>query len=259
MVKEKTDMERFNGEVINALLQVFYPAALRENHIAPIANPQVNINEFDIEKDFEFTALIATKPDVEVNDYKTAIKKVLEEKNKAVKASNAEKLKKGEELEHSHAHLSADDVINGLVSVTKIDLPSIVIEDETNRMMAKLVDQAQAVGISIDQYLATHNKTVDDLRMDYQNIATRNLTAEFALAELIKKEKVEVSDAEVDEMIKAPGDEKLSEEMNSPGQRMYIRSILLKNKLITNIVNEIEGDPHAEEAKVEKKEEKETK
>lgn len=249
MVKEKTDLSKLYGEVINKLLQTFYPQALKENHIAPVANPKVEINDFDVEKDFEFTAHIATKPDVEVGDYKKALKKTYDQKNKDVKKSNEEKIKNGEPMDHAHAHLTTDEVIEAIVDATTAEISDILIEDEADRMLSRLVDQAQSLGISIEQYLKSNNKTSEDLRKDYEGFALRNLKAEFALANLIENGKYVVEDSEIDEMIKVSGDEKLQETLNTPAQRIYIKSILLKNKLLTNIIKEIEGDLHHEDAK----------
>src|SRR3990167_731837 len=61
MVLEKTDVSSLYGEVVNELLKTYYPQALKEHLIQPIANPKVEIKEFDLDKDFTFIATIATK------------------------------------------------------------------------------------------------------------------------------------------------------------------------------------------------------
>lgn len=247
LVKEKTDISKLYGEVVNKLLQTYYPQALKENKILPVANPKVEIKEFDLEKDFEFTAMVATKPEVKVGDYKKEIEKTLDKKNKEIKELNAERLKAGEPIDNEHAHLNADDVIEGLVSATKVELSDIVIDDETDRLMSRLIQQAQSIGMSLEDFLKTQNKTAEDLRNDYKEIAERNLTAEFAMSEMIHDQKLDISDEEVNAMVQAAGSDEGREELNSYENRLYIRSILLKNKLISNIIKEVEGDPHAEE------------
>src|SRR4030043_1420618 len=89
LVEEKIGVSNLYGDVINKLLQTYYSQALKENHIAALSNPKVEIKEFDLEKDFEFTAELATKPEVKVGNYKKALKAVYDEKNEAVKAENA--------------------------------------------------------------------------------------------------------------------------------------------------------------------------
>lgn len=256
VVEKKTDISKLYGEVINKLLQTYYPQALKENHIQPIANPQVEVKEFDMSKDFEFIASVPTKPKIKVGDYKKATKKIFDEKNKLLKKENAEKLKKGEKLEptnaHGHIHLSPDDVINGILDVTEIEIADLIIEDEAERMMSRLVNQAQSIGLSLDQYLKAQNKTAEQLKTDYNVIAEKNLKAEFALGELITKENIVISDEEIENTINASGDEKVKASLNDPTQRLYISSILAKNKLISNVISEIEKDLHSETKQADK-------
>lgn len=243
IVKEKTDVSKLYGEVINKLLQTYYPQALKEHHITPIANPKVEIKEFDLEKDFIFHALVPTEPEITIGDYKKKIKDNFKQKSEQLKKDNAERLKKGEKLETDHLHLSPENVIDGIIESTKIEIADIVIEDETDRMLSRLINQAQAIGLSLDQYLKTQNKSADDLRKEYIGIATKNLTAEFALSKLIKDEKIEITDEEIKNTISASGDEQAIKALDNPSDKLYVKSILLKNKLVTNILSELE-EPH---------------
>src|SRR5690349_16773045 len=51
MVKQKIGLNKLYGDLINELLKTYYPQALKENAIVPLANPQVELKDFDIEKD----------------------------------------------------------------------------------------------------------------------------------------------------------------------------------------------------------------
>ena len=73
MVIEKVGNSKLYGDAINNLLQNFYPQALKENKLLPVSNPKVEIKEFDVEKDLEFTAEFAIKPDVKIGDYRKAL------------------------------------------------------------------------------------------------------------------------------------------------------------------------------------------
>jgi len=240
MVESKTDVSKIYGDLINELLRAYYPRAIKENHIAPISNPKVEVKEFDIEKDFEFSAMVATRPDVKVGDYKKKLKKVYADKLKTAEKDKEEKLKKGEKLEPTHTHLLTTEVVDILLEISNIEIPDLLIDDETDRMMARLVDQTQAIGMSLDQYLKAQNKSAEELRTNYDKLSERNLKTEFILEHLIKEEKIEVNDAELEETAKASGDPKTSEGLKDPVQRWYIKSILEKNKLISKLIEEIE-------------------
>ena len=47
-------------------------------------------------------------------------------------------------------------------------------------------------------------------------------------------------------MISAVGDEKTKERLQDPMQKLYIKTILQKNKLISKLVEETEGENHHE-------------
>ena len=239
MVKEKTNVSKLYGEVINSLLQTYYTQAVKENHITAISNPKVEIKEFDLEKDFEFTAVVATRPDVKVGDYKKKLQEIQKAREKAITEENAKKLAAGEKLEEAHVHLHPNDVIDALVKVTEVDVADVLIEEETERMMSRLVDQAQSIGLSLDQYLKAQNKTVEQLRKDYETISERNLKAEFVMAHLVKEHKIEVDDKEIEDVVRASGVTNVEEQLNDPVQKWYVKSILEKNKLITQLTEEV--------------------
>ena len=241
MVREKTDTSKLYGEIINTLLQTFYPQALKENKILPVSNPKVEIREFDLAKDFEFVAVVATRPDVKVGEYKKALKELYANKVKQISEENVKKLKEGEKIEEPHVHISPNDAIAEITKVTEVEIPDILIEEETNRMMARLVDQAQSIGLSLDQYLKAQNKTDTQLREDYAKLAEKSLRAEFALSYLVKEEKIGIADSEINDAILASGQDPIN--FTDQVEKWYIKRVLEKNKLLSNLIEaaEIEG------------------
>jgi len=242
MVLEKTDVSSLYGEVVNELLKTYYPQALKEHLIQPIANPKVEIKEFDLDKDFTFIATIATKPDVKIGDFRKKIKEQYEKLETQDKALNEERLRKGEKLEDTNIHLTVTNVIDSIVEVTEVELPEILIDDEIDRMLSRLVNQAESIGLSLEQYMKSQNKTSEQLRAEYKSISEKNLKSELALSKLVADEKIEVLDKEIEEMITASGDHALMNQMQNDTEKWYIKSVLGKNKLISQLMKETEGE-----------------
>jgi len=243
-VEEKLGVDKLYGNVINELLQTYYTQALKENHITPMSNPKVEIEEFSLEKDFEFTATVAIKPDITIKDYKKELKKYLEEKNVQVRKANEEKLKKGEKIESGtdHAHLHTNEIIDILLKNADMEVPDILIEEETNRLIARLVDQVLAAGMKMEDYLKAQNIDMDQLKKNYNQVAEQNIKAELVLNELIIQEKIVASEEEVDKAIAEIQDEKIREQLNNPVQKVYIKTVLEKQKLIEYIIKEVQGE-----------------
>ena len=248
-VLESLDKNKLNGEVVNKALQKFYPQALKEQHIIPTGNPRVEIKQFDLDKDFIFIAMVPLKPEIEIGEYLPALKKILKERKEKAKAEKEEKLKKGESITDVHDHLHPSDVVQTLIEVSKLEVADIMIEEETNRMLSRLLEQAEQVGLSLDQYLQAQGKTAEQLREDYNKISEQTLKAEFILAELVKKAGIEVSDDEVKQALTASGADDIEEQMKDKMKVWYVKAILEKNKLITQIMEEAEKDGDSKEEK----------
>ncbi len=242
MVRDKVGVSTLYGEVINNLLQIFYPQAVKENHIAAIANPKVEIKEFDIDKDFEFVATSALRPEIKMGDFKKELQKTYDEMKKDRKTKNEEAIKKGEKIDESHIHLTTNHIIDAMLKTCELEVPELIVEEETERIMSRLVDQAESIGLSLDQYLKAQNKTTEELKKEYGIAAERNVKAEFILSEAIKDADIKVEESEIIDTVKASGVTDAEERKKDPMEYYYVKSILQKNKLITKLLEEIEGE-----------------
>jgi len=224
-VIQKIGVSAIYGDVINRLLEIYYPQAAKEKFISPISSPKIEIKEFNLEKDFEFEAVVAVKPTVKVGDFKKPLITYYNKKKK----------------ENEKAKLNSGEVIEEILKQTECEIPQLLIEEEANKMLARLINQAQAVGMSLKDYLTTQNKTAEDLKKEYKNSANKTIKAEFALSDLVKKANIEISDKEVETAIRASGAKDVETQLSNPIQKVYIKSVLEKNKLIMDIIEEIEN------------------
>ncbi|MFH1648204.1 MAG: trigger factor [Patescibacteria group bacterium] len=242
MVEDKIGVSNLYGHVVDHLLKEFYTQALKENKISPVSNPRVEIKEFDIDKDFEFNAVVAIRPEIKVKEYKKALKKAFEDKKKEIEKQKAEALKKGEQIPEIPAHLGANEVIKILLEDSEVEVADILIQEESDRVIGRLLDQLRGINLSMEKYLKAQEKTADGLRKEYDEISEKSIKAEFVMSHLIQKEGIEVTDKEIDEMVGALGDPKTAERMQSPMERLYIKTILQKNKLIGKLIEDAEKE-----------------
>ena len=120
-----------------------------------------------------------------LKDYKTSIK----EKKKA---QNDDKAK------HETENLAIEAVSNE----TKIDIPSGMIETEIDAMIRDLEQQLSYQGINLDQYLKIMNKTRKEIEENYKEQAEKNVKSRLILEAIIKEEKIESTDEEINAKIK---------------------------------------------------------
>lgn len=155
-------------------------------------------------------------------------------------------------------YLHTNEIVEAITSVASGEISDLLIEEETNKMLSRLINQLQALRLNVNDYLKTQNKTPEQLRGEYQQIAEKQLLAEFALLEAVKAEKVSATDEEVSQTIKAIGDEKLRQQYEQNDfQKEYVRAIIAKNKLLWQL-NEYAKERSQQTTNKENKDQKES-
>ncbi len=98
-----------------------------------------------------------------------------------------------------------EDILKQLVELTEVDLPEILVDEEIHYMEEQFAERLQAVGLTLDRYLESNQKTHDDIHKEYAPEATKRLKARFALLELAKAENLEPTDDQAKEYLKRDG------------------------------------------------------
>lgn len=217
LVEEKTDKAQVYEEVIQKVVPQAYFEAIKEHKLAPIVSPKVELLKAQEGEDWEIRTTTAEMPKVDLNHYKEEIKKTSAAEKQPVTEDPDEKTQK---------------IIETLLKTVKIELPVILLEDEVNRLLSNLINQTEKLGLTIDQYLSSINKTTEQIRQDYKDRVEKDLKLQFSLEEIAKEEKFEALEKEIEELIASAGDEKLKQELSTPLQREYLKGILRRRKAL---------------------------
>ena len=121
-------------------------------------------------------------------DNKEALEAQVKENIKASKESKAEEK-------------YTEDLLNKIIETTEIDVPDTMINDETDRMVDQFAENISMQGISIEQFYQYTNSNESALKEQYKEEALKRIKYRLILEEIIKKEKVKVSDKEVEEKV----------------------------------------------------------
>jgi len=234
MVEKATDKAKLYGEVINQLLPLSYAQAVKQHHLKPATAPKIQIIKAEENQAWQFQATSCELPEVKLGDYKTIAKGALAK----------EKIwtpDKGKPEENQAKQLTDTQKFNliaqALLKDIKLELPDLLVETERDKMLAKLLDQVQKLGLTIEQYAASSQKTVDQLKTDYHQTASNTLKIELILQAIANDRQVKVDEKEIDKMIAAAGDDKLKKQLNTPAERAYIASILKKRQIIDYLIS----------------------
>ncbi len=229
-VEEQHGKTKVYEETLKTLVTEVYLEAIKEQGIKPIINPQVSVISLEEGKDWQIKATTCELPQVKLGNYKAEIKKTLAG-DKIWVPGKDEKEKKDEKKESERLN----KVFQTLLKNVKLQIPEILIQEEINRMLARLVDQTGRLGITVEQYLTSINKTSDQIKEEYRRQSEESLRLELVLSAIAAAEKIEVTDAEVQMMIDAAPDEKTKQAMATPAQKAYLKQLLRKRKVIDNL------------------------
>ena len=237
LVREKVDKAKAYGEVINRLVPDAYNAAVKEYLLKPIVSPRIELVQFEpeTEKDFIFKATTAERPAVQLGDYQSELKKLKVQKpTEGIIGPDGKPLKFSKPTSGGS---SLNDILQSILKTATVEIPEILVENEVNRILSRLIDQTAQLGLTVEQYLQSQSKTAEQLRADYAQQAKENLKVEFVLEEIAQAEKIEVTDQEIADAIKAAPDQKSKEELAKEENKWYIKSILKRNKTIQRLLD----------------------
>ena len=133
-----------------------------------------------------------------------------------------------------------DEVIKAVCENVKVDIPSGMIETEVEDMLKNVEQRLSYQGLKLEQYLKMMGKTEDEMKKEYEPQAIESIKSRLMLEAVIKAEKIEATDKEVDEklkeMAKNYGKENDEEFLKNENVRNYIKEGLTSEKALEFLV-----------------------
>ena len=133
-----------------------------------------------------------------------------------------------------------DAVIKAVCENVKVDIPSGMVETEVENMLKDIEQRLSYQGLKLEQYLQMMGKTQDEMKKEYEPQAIESIKSRLMLEAVIKAEKIEATDEEVDEklkqMAKNYGKENDEEFLKNENVRNYIKEGLTSEKALEFLV-----------------------
>ena len=205
LVEKSLDKGKLYGEVINQLLPLSYTQAVSQHQLRPAIAPKITIISAEENKPWQFKASCCELPEIKLGNYQGTVRSAL------VKSQ----LEKKELTQTQKLNL----VSKALIDEIKIELSDLLIESERDRLLSRLLDQIQKLGLTIDQYAGSNNKTVEQIKQEYQLTAANTLKLELILQTVAEDKKFQADEQEINKL-------------KEPAERAYIASILKKQQAI---------------------------
>lgn len=162
---------------------------------------------------------------------------------KAMGATSLEDLKAKirKDLE-DHAKLNneldfEEAILQEVEKITQVDLPDILVADELNRMLVSLQRRVADMGLLMDDYLRGQNKTLDQLKREWQPQAEKNVRMELGLSEIARMENVVIADAELQAEIDKIQDARVKQQFEAQEPRLHLRHALRQTRTLNLLKN----------------------
>ncbi len=156
------------------------------------------------------------------------------------KTKTKERLEKQAERKANDA--TENSILEAIAANAEVEIPQAMIEREIDGLVQKFEYQLMYQGLKLQDYLDFLKVDVAEFRKNYEEQAKKNVLNQLIISQLIKEEKVEATEEEVDAKVaeQAASVEKTAEEYKKnmdPRQFDYIRSDIIITKLF-NILKE---------------------
>lgn len=215
-------------KTLSTILPQLFADTIKEQKIKPAVYPKFELISAKDNEDWQIRATTAEIPEIKLGSYKDKVKGALRSKGLWKPGDDKKKEFTREQKEQL--------VINALLTNIKLDIPKVIIESEVNSRLSKLLEQIERLGLNLDSYLASVNKTSDQLRVEYERQAQEAVALDLILAKISQVENIKVSEAEINAAIGAgSADPKLAKELDTPERKRLVKSVLLKRNALNNL------------------------
>lgn len=224
------EQQMLYNHTLRHLLPEVYADSVKEHNLAPVLAPRFELVKINEEEDWEVRAITCELPNVDLGDYKKTV-------GGALRSGDIWTPGKGKAQQGPTREEKEQKVLKALVEGIKIKIPKLLIEEEVNHKLANLLDQVQRLGLTIEQYLASTGKTVDQVKLEYAKATEEAIKLELILNEIAQLEKLEVAEKEIEEVIENSGSAESKKALSTPGQRRLIRGVLLRRRALDSLLS----------------------
>ncbi len=233
-IAQKTlSSEAIYQELIRGMLSKIYEEVLKKDSLKPIMNPRLELVKAKEGEDWEIKITLAEKPVVTLGDYKKKIKEV-KEKGKKDEIWTPGKPKEEPKKPEDNSKLM-NSVLEAVLTESKVEISDLIIDEELNHRLARLVDDVEKIGLTTDGYLKSKNLTMDQLKTGFKKEIEDTYKLEFVLSEIADKENIKVEKADLDKLLDNIKDEK--ERQMALQNSYYYATIMRKQKTLDYLIS----------------------
>ncbi len=222
--------EAIYDHLLRAYIPKVYSEIVQKEDMKPVVPPRIELESAKENEEWKVKLTTAESPKVNIGKYKDKVK---EAKNK-VKSSEIwvpgkdKELTEADKEKQKSAEFQA--ALQAVMDETTIEISDLIIDEDVERRLSRLVDDVQKVGLTMDGYLKSKNLTREQITEQIKKEIEENYKIEFALQQIADQEDLKVEQAEIDKMFEGIKDEK--EKAAAMQNAYYYAALLRKQKTL---------------------------
>lgn len=121
------------------------------------------------------------------------------------------------------------EIIEAIEKESKIDVPEILIQSETSKIIAKMKSDVEQMGLKYEDYLKNLGKTEDEIKESLKGDSEKRAKIQMIVGEIAVKENLKADEKKLEEEVqKVLKEYKDADERNA---RNYIESVLVNEEV----------------------------
>lgn len=218
LAQSKLDAGHVLEHALSHILPKAFSDSIQEHNLQPVAYPKFEVvSQGDM---WQIRATTAEIIEFDLGDYKKIVAQALDE---------PKILKPGEEKKEMTRDEKEQKALLALVDSIKVKVPQLLIEDEINSRLSQLLERIEKLGLTLEGYLASLGKNIEQLKSEYQAQTNTSIALELILNKIAEKEGIKADPAEVEKAIQAAG---LENSQQDPAQQRRILESVLRRRAV---------------------------
>ena len=222
--------------LLEKTLSYILPEALgetiRKENLNLAVYPKFELVKAKENEDWQVRANTAEMPKVELGDYKEIVKG----ETRAKSIWTPGKDNKDDKKKPSREDLE-QQVISILLEKISITIPKMLVDDEVNARISRLIEKIDKMGLELDSYLQSVGKTAQQLREEYETQAKNALSLDLILSKIAREENIKIEEKQVSEALRVSGNDQTDDPNQLEQRKHMIRGVLTRREALNKLVS----------------------
>ncbi len=193
IARDHIDPDKLSNHILGHILNDIVIETVKKEKLHLLGRPVLEKIDPTKDKGWSIKLSLPLYPQIEIPDYQKILPKIA--KPTKGKAKTKAKTQTQED--------KIDTIYTALLKNIPVDIPSSVIEEETNYSLERLVNQAKSLNLSLEKYLQAVHKDLDEVKKEYAQKAEESIKLDLILLEITRKEKIDTPIEEIKTIAKA--------------------------------------------------------